>query len=126
MRLNSIMLVCQSTLRTVIMFLAYKLMLGLSTFLGRAVLGYAVGMTMGGLIGIALLWTQYKDLPKQHNAKLEIKAYTGLMLSYGIPLSLSVIISSFQTQFYLLLLPIFYLIDERAIGSYGIATTLLF
>jgi len=65
-------------------------------------------MIIAGLIGVTLVWTQYKNLPKLNNAKLEIKAYTKSMLTYGTPLSLSTIISSFQIQFYAFLLPIFY------------------
>jgi O-antigen/teichoic acid export membrane protein len=80
-------------------------------------------MIIAGLIGVALVWTQYTNLPKLNNAKLEIKAYTKSMLTYGTPLSLSSIISGFQGQYYAFLLPIFYVTNNSAIGNYGIAST---
>ncbi|MGD0451419.1 MAG: flippase [Candidatus Bathyarchaeia archaeon] len=119
MELNSIMLVCQSIIKTAIMITLVVLGLGTS----GAVLGYTIAMVIAGLIGVALVWTQYKDLPKLGNVKLEIKAYTKSMLSYGTPLSLSAIISGFQGQFYAFLLPIFYVTDNTVIGNYGIANT---
>lgn len=119
MELNSIMLVFQSIIKAVIMITL--VVVGFST--SGAVDGYTVGTVMAGLIGVALVWTQYKNLPKLSNVKLEIKAYTQTMLAYGTPLSLSTIISSFQTQFYTFLLPIFYLTNNSAIGNYGIAVT---
>ncbi len=118
MELNSIMLICQSTVRTIIMITLIILGLGTS----GAVIGYTVGMIIAGLIGLALVWTQYKNLPKLNKVKLEIKAYTKLMLSYGTPLSLSTIISGFLSQYYAFLLPIFYVANNSAIGNYGIAS----
>ncbi len=119
MELNSIMLIFQSIIKTAIMITLVILGLGTS----GAVLGYTVAMVIAGLIGVALVWTQYKNLPKLSNVKLEIKAYTKSMLSYGTPLSLSAIISGFQGQYYAFLLPIFYVTDNTAIGNYGIAST---
>jgi O-antigen/teichoic acid export membrane protein len=119
MHLNSIMLICQSTIKTVIMITLVILGLGTS----GAVLGYTVAMIIAGLIGVALVWTQYKNLPKLNNVKLEIKAYTKSMLTYGTPLSLSTIISGFQSQYWAFLLPIFYVTNNSAIGNYGIANT---
>jgi len=97
--------------------------LGLGT--SGAVLGYTFAMVIAGLIGVALVWTQYKNLPKISNGKLEIKAYIKSMLSYGTPLSLSAIIGGFQGQYYAFLLPIFYITDNTAIGNYGIASTFI-
>jgi O-antigen/teichoic acid export membrane protein len=119
MHLNSIMLICQSTIKTIIIIAL--IILGLGTT--GAVLGYTVAMVLAGLIGVALIWTQYRNLPKLSNVKLEIKAYTKLMLAYGTPLSFSAIITNFQGQFYTFLLPIFYLTNNSAIGNYGIANT---
>jgi stage V sporulation protein B len=119
MELNSIMLIAQSIIKTAIMI--GLVILGLGT--SGAIIGYTFSMVIAGLIGLALVWTQYRKLPKPIGVKLEIKAYTKTMLTYGIPLSLSTIISSFQGQYYTFLLPIFYLVDNTAIGNYGIATT---
>ena len=121
MELNSIMLICQSVIKTVIMIILVILGLGTS----GAVLGYTFAMVIAGLIGVALVWTQYKNLPKISNGKLEIKAYIKSMLSYSTPLSLSAIIGGFQGQYYAFLLPIFYITDNTAIGNYGIASTFI-
>jgi O-antigen/teichoic acid export membrane protein len=119
MHLNSIMLICQSTIKTIIIITLVILGLGTS----GAVIGYTIAMIIAGLIGVTLVWTQYKNLPKLSNVKLEIKAYIKSMLAYGTPLSLSAIISGFQSQYYTFLLPIFYITDNTAIGNYGIANT---
>ena len=65
----------------------------------------------------------YKDLPKLNNVKLEIKAYTKTMLTYGMPLSLSTIISGFLSQYWAFLLPIFYVTNNSPIRQLGIANT---
>jgi O-antigen/teichoic acid export membrane protein len=119
MELNSIMLILQSIIKTVLMITLVILGLGTS----GAVLGYTIAMIIAGLIGLALVWTQYRNLPKLSNVGLEIKAYTKSMLTYGVPLSLSTIINSFQGQYYYFLLPIFYVTDNTAIGNLGIAST---
>ncbi len=119
MELNSIMLIIQSTIKTLIMITL--VIVGLRT--SGAVLGYTIAMIFAGLIGVALVWTQYTKLPKITNFKLEITAYIKLMLSYGTPLSVSAIITGFQGQYYAFLLPIFYVTDNTAIGNYGIAST---
>jgi len=119
MELNSLMLIFQSIIKTTIMIVLVILGFGTS----GAVLGYTVAMVIAGLIGVALVWTQYRHLPKLGNASLEIKAYIKSMLSYGAPLSVSAIISGFQGQFYAFLLPIFYVTDNTAIGNFGIAST---
>jgi O-antigen/teichoic acid export membrane protein len=119
MELNSIMLIFQSIIKTAIMLILVILGFGTS----GAVLGYTVAMIIAGLIGVAIVWTQYKNLPKLSNVKLEIKAYTKSMLTYGTPLSVSAIIAGFQGQYYAFLLPIFYVTDNTAIGNFGIAST---
>jgi O-antigen/teichoic acid export membrane protein len=119
MEFNSVMLICQSIIKTALMITLVILGLGTS----GAVLGYTVAIVIAGLIGIALVWTQYKKQPKLNTVKLEIKAYIESMLKYGVPLSLSAIISGFQSQFYSFLLPIFYVTDNNAIGNFGIANT---
>jgi O-antigen/teichoic acid export membrane protein len=127
MQYNSAMLIAQSVIKTATMI--GLVILGLST-LGAtmestigATIGYTLGMATGGIVGTLLMLSLYRKLPKPTSAKLEIKAYTKTMLTYGLPLSLSSIINSFQTQFYAFLLPIYYVIDNAAIGNFGIATT---
>jgi O-antigen/teichoic acid export membrane protein len=119
MELNSLILVLQSIIKTAIMMVLVVLGFGFS----GAVLGYTVAIVIAGLVGVALVWTQYRHLPKLGVVNLEIRAYIKTMLSYGAPLSISTIISGFQLQFYSFLLPIFYVTDNTAIGNYGIAST---
>lgn len=119
MELNSIMIICQSIIKSVTMIILVILGLGTS----GAVLGYTIGMMAAGSIGVGFVWSQYRKFPKLCSVKLEIKAYIKLMLLYGIPLSLSSIISGFQSRFYSFLLPIFYISDNAAIGNFGIAST---
>jgi O-antigen/teichoic acid export membrane protein len=113
--LNSITLICQSAIKTaVIIALVY---FGLGPF--GAVLGYSIAYLMAGLIGVLLMWTLYRSLPKPVNNKLEIKATIKTMFNYGLPLSIATIISSFQTQFYNFLVPIY--ASAGLVGNYGIA-----
>ena len=119
MELNSLMLIVQSIIKTAVMIALVVLGFGTS----GAVLGYTVAMIVAGLIGVALVWTQYRHLPKMGVFKLEIKAYLKSMLSYGAPLSVSSILSGFLGQFYAFLLPIFYVTDNIAIGNFGIASS---
>jgi O-antigen/teichoic acid export membrane protein len=119
MELNSVMIIFQSVIKTVIMISLVILGLGTS----GAVLGYTIAMLIAGLIGMALVWIQFRNLSKLSNVKIEIQAYIKSMLTYGMPLSLSAIISGFLGQYYAFLLPIFYINDNIAIGNYGIAST---
>jgi O-antigen/teichoic acid export membrane protein len=121
MELSSLMLIFQSVIKTAIMITL--VIFGLGT--AGAIIGYTFAMVIAGSIGLVLVWTQYKKLPKLSNAKLEIKAYINSMLSYGTPLSLSAIIGGFQGQYYAFLLPIYYITDNTAIGNYGIASTFI-
>ena len=52
MELNSVMLICQSIIKTAIMITLVVLGLGTS----GAVLGYTIAMVLAGLIGVALVW----------------------------------------------------------------------
>ena len=47
------------------------------------------------------------------------------MLTYGIPLSIAVIVASFMAQYYAFLLPIYYPSDNSVIGNYGMAQTFI-
>ena len=117
MALNSIMIICQSIIKTLLTITL--VIVGLSTY--GAVVGFTTATLIAGLIGILLMWTIYKNLPKPITIKLEIKAYIKEMLKYGAPLSIAVIMAGFLTQFYAFLLPIHYVTDNSMIGNYGIA-----
>ncbi|MBE3115941.1 oligosaccharide flippase family protein [Candidatus Bathyarchaeota archaeon] len=117
MELNSIMLICQAIIKTLLVIALVILGLGTS----GAVIGFTVASVISGLIGLMLIWVLYRHLPKPATIKLEMKAYTQEMLKYGIPLSLSAILAGFLAQFYVFLLPIHYTADNITIGNYGIA-----
>jgi len=117
MELNSITLICQSIIKVIVIPLLVLYGLGP---LG-AVLGYTIAFLMAGLIGMLLMWTLYRKLPKPDNNKLETKTTIKTMFNYGLPLSIATIISSFQGQFYIFILPIF--VSSDLIGNYQIAST---
>jgi O-antigen/teichoic acid export membrane protein len=119
MHLNSYMLILHAIIKNALMI--GLVILGFAT--SGAILGYTAAMVAGGLIGIILVWTQYRNLPKLDGFGFEIKAYIKSMLSYGAPLSISVILSGFLAQYYAFLLPIFYVTDNTAIGNFGLASS---
>ena len=119
LELNSIMLIAQSIFKTAIIIAL--VFLGLGT--AGAVIGYTAGVLAAGVIGLALIWAIYRQLPKGTSHKLEIRAYLSAMLSYAIPLSFATIISALLSQFYAFLLPIHYVADNVPIGNYGVALT---
>jgi O-antigen/teichoic acid export membrane protein len=115
---NSSMLVIQSIFKTIIMIALVVQGMGAAS----AVAGYTAAYAIAAVSGILLVYTIYRKLPTPDTGKLEIKAYTKTMLTYGTPISLSSIISGSQGLFYTFLLPIFYISSNTAIGNYGIAS----
>ncbi|MCL1978113.1 MAG: flippase [Candidatus Bathyarchaeota archaeon] len=113
---NSVMLVCQSVIKT---FLIICLVIaGLGT--SGAIIGFTMSSMIAGLIGITFTMILYRKIPRDFSYKLEIKEYTKEMLKYSIPLSLLTIVSGFLAQFYAILLP-YFLADTSLIGNYYIA-----
>jgi O-antigen/teichoic acid export membrane protein len=117
MKLNSIMLICQSIIKTGTIIGLVIVGLG-ST---GATIGFTIGTVIAGLIGLALIRVIYLQLPKPANNRQEIKAYLSTMLMYCLPLSIGTIIATLLTQFYAFLLPIHYTADNVQIGNYGVA-----
>jgi O-antigen/teichoic acid export membrane protein len=117
MELNSITIIFQSIIKTIV--IPMLVIFGLGPF--GAVIGYSVAILIAGLIGILLMWTLYKSLPKPANNKLEIKATIKAMFNYGLPLSIAGMIGTFQTQFYNFIVPIY--VSPDLFGNYGIANT---
>ena len=117
MELNSIMLVFQSIFKTALIVVLVILGLGAP----GATIGFIISAFIGGLIGIALVWKLYADLPKSDGYALQLKAYLTTMLTYALPLSFAAILSSLLPHFYSFLLPIHYSNDNTMIGNYGIA-----
>lgn len=116
MALNSVMIVCQAIIRTLATI--GLIFVGLST--PGAVVGSLIGTIFAGIVGAIFIRLIYVDLRKASNNKLEIKKYLFDMLKYATPLSISLIITGFLTQFYAFLLPIYYP-DNVAIANYTIA-----
>ncbi len=117
MELNSIMIICQSIIKTLVII--GLVVAGLGPL--GATVGYTTAYAASGVIGIVLMWSLYRNLPKSYSKSLEIRAYINVMLQYGVPLSLSNIIGGFMSQFWAFLLPIYYLTNNTAIGNYGVA-----
>jgi O-antigen/teichoic acid export membrane protein len=118
MELNSIMIVCQSIVKTFIIITL--VILGFGTT--GATLGYTISFIAAGFAGLLLLIPVYKNLPKAKTTLSTLKANIKSMFNYGMPLSLGAIIGTFQTQFYAILLPIYYTTNNSIIGNYGIAS----
>jgi O-antigen/teichoic acid export membrane protein len=70
MELNSITLIVQSIVKTILM--PSLVILGLGAF--GATIGYTVSFLIAGLTGLLLMWIMYKSLPKHAIAKLKILA----------------------------------------------------
>jgi len=117
MELNSIMIVFHSIFKTVLIVVLVLFGLGAS----GATTGFIISTFIGGLIGIALALKLYAGLPKYSGYSLNIKAYLTTMLTYALPLSFAVILSSLLPHFYSFLLPIHYSTDNTMIGNYSIA-----
>ena len=116
MQPNSLMIISQSIVKTLLMITLVLLGFGTS----GAIIGSTSATIIGGLLGILFVWTIYKNLPKPYTLKLEVKAYIKEMLKFGVPLSLSIILFGFLGEFYNFLLPI-YVANDTIVGSYGIA-----
>ncbi len=121
MALNSVMNICISIIKTALIITL--VILGFST--SGAVIGLVGATFIAGIIGLTLLYTIYRTLPKPLSLTLEVKEYLKEMLRYGVPLSVAVIVASFMAQYYYFLLPIFYTSDNTMIGNYGIAQTFI-
>ena len=116
MHLNSIMLIVQSIVKTVVIIAL--VVLGLGTL--GAVIGFSVGVIVAGAIGVLLMYVMYRSLPKPTNGKLDLMKTTKTMLKYGLPLSIGAILSGFLAAFYGIIMPLF-VTDNALIGNYSVA-----
>ncbi|MDG6222373.1 MAG: flippase [Candidatus Bathyarchaeota archaeon] len=116
MELTSYTLISQAFLKSLIGPLL--VLVGYGTI--GAVVGYSLSFIISALLGIALLYFQLvKNLKKtSFNLKDKIKTLKK-MLSYGLPLSLSSILTSFLYQFYAFLMA--FHVTDAMIGNYQIA-----
>lgn len=114
---NSIMLIAQSISKAAIIIVLVVLGLGAP----GATEGFTAGVFAAGLIGTALVWMIYRQLPKPVNYKYHLNAYLTAMLTYCLPLSFATLILSLYPYFFTFLLPIYYKTSNVIIGDYGIA-----
>lgn len=117
MELNSITLIVQSIVKATV--IPALVIFGLGPL--GAVTGFVIASLIAGLTASFFMWSLYKSLPKPVSNTLEIKATIRTMFNYGLPLSIANIISTFQSQFYNFILPIF--VAPDLIGNYGLANT---
>jgi len=116
MELNSITMVCQSILKTVLTPLL--VILGLGAF--GAILGSTIAFLIAGLISILILYAAlYKNLQKTNDDKPKTVETIKTMFKYGLPLSISAILNGFLTQFYNFLIAIY--CTDQMIGNYNVA-----
>ena len=116
MELNSITMICRSSLKTVLSPLL--VILGLGTF--GVIVGSTAAFLIAGLISILIFYLAlYKKLHRLKDDKLEITKTIKTMFKYGLPLSISAILGGLLIQFYNFLMAI-YCIDLM-IGNYQVA-----
>ncbi len=84
-----------------------------------AVLGTTIAFFIAGIVGITLLYLKiYKKLNHKTN-KHQIRPNLKKMFKYGLPLSGSIIMGGFMTQFYAFLIAIY--LSDQIIGNYNLA-----
>jgi O-antigen/teichoic acid export membrane protein len=117
MHLNSIMIIIQSIVKTGVIILL--VILGLGTL--GAVIGFSVAALIAALTGILLMWNVYRSLPRTEWTKPDILANVGVMLKYGLPLSIGTIIAGLLTTFNSNIMAV-YVTDNALIGNYAVAS----
>jgi stage V sporulation protein B len=116
MELNSIALIIQSVLKTVLAPLL--IVLGFGAF--GAVLGSTVAALAAGLISIVIFYLAlYRNLRRLEDEELEVARTVKTMFKYGLPLSVSAILGGFLAQFYNFLMAIY--CTDLLIGNYQVA-----
>jgi O-antigen/teichoic acid export membrane protein len=115
---NSIMLICQSVLRTIL--IVGLVLSGFGTV--GALTGFTISATIAGLVGITFTIHLYRKIPKTSHSKLELREQTMEMLKYSTPLALLTILSGFLAQFYVIRLSTVWQ-DSTLVGNYNMAFT---
>jgi O-antigen/teichoic acid export membrane protein len=114
----SIMLICQSIVKTFLMITL--VMMGFGAL--GAITGFTIASVIAGLIGIAFVISLYCKIPKPsplQPSKLDFSCCLKEMLKYGMPLSFSAILLGFFTQFCISYLS--ELISYDILGNYNFA-----
>jgi len=121
MEYHSITSIVYSTLKTGFMILL--VIFGLGAF--GATIGATIAYLISGVISILLLYVAiYRNLQRQNDSKLEIFATIKTLFRYGLPLSISAIVSGFLAQFYNVLIAIY--CTDLIIGNYQVALNFAF
>lgn len=116
MELNSIIMICQSIVKSVaaplLVFFGYGAL--------GAVLGYTLSLLVSGIIAVTLLYfLLFKNLRKTKKSRAKISETLKKMLHYGVPLSISSILGGFRLQLYGFLMAFF--CADAMIGNYQVA-----
>ncbi|MHA2053467.1 MAG: oligosaccharide flippase family protein [Candidatus Hodarchaeales archaeon] len=117
MAYNSITMVVQSIIKTVLM--VFLVVYGFGAL--GAVMGNIISLMIAGLTGLMLMWLVYKNFPQTDQGSMDVFENVKVMLRYGVPLSIGTIVSGFLLQFYNIILAIY--VSDALIGNYSIATT---
>jgi len=116
MKLNSVTMMCRSVLNTILSPLLVILGLGA---LG-AILGTTIAFLIAGLISILILYIAlHRNLQNPNGNKPKIVKTMKTMFKYGLPLSISIILTGFLAQFYNFLIAIY--CTDQIIGNYQVA-----
>jgi len=115
MELYSITLVITSIVKTVLT--SVLVVIGMGAF--GAVTGYTLTVFFSALTSLALLGMLYRSFMGSEPYKLKIMADIRTMLKYGLPLSISNILTALFSSFLTFLLPIF--ATDILIGNYSVA-----
>jgi stage V sporulation protein B len=116
MELNSVTLIIQSVLKTVLAPLL--IILGFGAF--GAILGSTIAVLAAGLVSIVIFYLAiYRKLQRLKDEKLEVARTVKTMFKYGLPLSLSAILGGFLAQFFNFLMAIY--CTDLLIGNYQVA-----
>jgi O-antigen/teichoic acid export membrane protein len=117
MAYNSVTMVVQSIIKTVLMTVLVVIGFGA---LG-AVLGNIISLLIAGLTGLLLLWLIYKNFPQSTDQGMKFLVNVKIMLKYGVPLSIGTIVNGFLLRFYDIILAIY--VTDALIGNYSVAIT---
>lgn len=116
MEFNSLILVCQSAIKSfLVIFLVF---LGYGTF--GAILGYTISLVVTGvLVALIFIFFFYRSSKRTSKDGLELGRSLILMLKYGLPLYVAIISAGFLAAFLNFIMPIY--CSEALIGNYQMA-----
>jgi len=115
LRLNSIMLIVQSIVKTGLVIALLVFGFGL---LG-ATIGFTVGVIVASITGVLFIYTLYSSLPKSPDGNLAIGETIKTMLKYGLPISIGTMLIGFLLVFYTSVLMPAFITDNSAVGNYS-------